>query len=162
MRTHGWKTYRHERGRQRGALGLAGVASLAAAILASGCGGRQRDDGRRAERRVERALDWLDVEGEARDRAREAALGLVREAAGLRDDGLRMSGELLAAWRRDTPDAAALRAAVDREIDGMRSRAHRALDDVLALHAALDSEQRAEVADRLTWHERGHRHWSRW
>ena len=89
-------------------------------------------------------------------------MGLAREATALRDDGRRFGSELLREWRRDTPDTDALRAAVDREIDALRSRVHRALDDVLALHASLDPEQRAELADRLAADGRGHRHRSRW
>ena len=168
MRGHGWTESRHGRRHRwrRNAIGAAGLASLAAAVFASGCHDRgerhDRSDGRRAERHVERALDWLDVEGEARERAHAAALALVQEAAGLRDDGARLARELVAEWRRDTPDAAALQASLDREVDALRRRAHRALGDVLALHAALDPEQRAEIADRLVRHEREHAHRSRW
>ena len=167
MRTHGWTGPRYGRRhhRRRGAFGAAGLASIAAAIFASGCHDRgeshDRGEERRAERRIEHALDWLDVEGEARERARDAALALAREAAGLRDDGTRLARELVAEWRRDTPDAAALQASVDREIDALRTRAHRALDDVLALHGALDPEQRAEVADLVSLREHDHRHRSR-
>ena len=80
----------------------------------------------------------------------------------MRDDGARLARDLLAEWRRDTPDAAALQASVDREVDALRARAHRALDDVLALHAALDPEQRAEISDLLTRLEPGRRHGGGW
>jgi hypothetical protein len=157
---------RHERRRHRAALGIAGVASIAAAILASGChdgrrGERERGEEGRTQARVERALDWLELEGEARERARAAGLRLAGEVDGLRRDGTQLAATLLAQWRSDVPDAAALHGAVDREIDGLRARAHRALDDVLELHAILDDEQRAEVGDLLASREdRRHRH--RW
>lgn len=168
MRHHHWASFRHQRRHRHAALGLAGMASLAAALLATGCrdehgrGDRERGADGRAEARVERALDWLDLEGDARERARTAALGLAREASALRDDGRRVGRELLAEWRRDTPDRDALRATVDRELDDLRDRAHRALDDVLALHAALDPEQRTELAERLGVDGRDHRHRGAW
>ncbi|MBY0277808.1 hypothetical protein K2Z84_20935, partial [Candidatus Binatia bacterium] len=77
-------------------------------------------------------------------------------------DGRRVGRELLAEWRREAPDRDALRATVDRELDALRDRAHRALDDVLALHAALDPEQRAELADRLAEDRHDHRRRGAW
>jgi hypothetical protein len=163
---HHWMGDRHERRRQRAAFGLASAASIVAAVLASGCHDSRRDErGRRDDRteaRVERALDWLDLEGEARERARTVGMRLAAEADGVRRDGTQLASEILAQWRSDTPDAATLRAAVDREVDGLRARAHRALDDVLELHAILDPEQRADVDELLAWREGGRRHRHRW
>ena len=166
MRAHHRFGCRHERRRHRAAMGLAGVASIAAAILASGChdgrrGERERGEDGWAQARVERALDWLDLDGDARERARTVGLRLADEATGLRRDGTQLAAALLAQWRSETPDAAALHGAVDREVDGLRARAHRALDDVLELHAILDAEQRTEVGELLaSREERRHRH--RW
>jgi hypothetical protein len=164
---HHWMGGRHERRRHRAAFGLASAASIMAAVLASGCHESRRDergrrDDRRAEARVERALDWLDLEGEERERARTVGLRLAAEADGLRRDGTQLASEVLAQWRSATPDAATLRAAVDREVDGLRARAHRALDDVLELHAILDPEQRADVDELLASREGDRRHRHRW
>lgn len=164
---HDWRSFRHRRRRHHAAMGLAGLASIAAAILASGChdarrGEHGRDDESRTEARVERALDWLDLEGEARDKARTVGMRLAEEASGLRRDGTQLAAALLAQWRSETPDAAALHATVDREVDGVRARAHRALDDVLELHAILDAEQRAEVGEMLASREDRHRRRHRW
>lgn len=166
MRTHHHFGCRHERRRHRAAISLASVASIAAAIIASGCHDGRRDERERGEdrtqARVERALDWLDLEGEARERARTIGLRLADEASGLRRDGTELAATLLAQWRSDAPDAAALHGTVDREIDALRARAHRAIDDVLELHGILDPEQREEVGDVLASREGAHRHRSRW
>jgi hypothetical protein len=151
---------------QRTAFGLAGLVTLAAAIVASGCHDRHRGGWRAehgsASRRIDRALDWLDVEGEARERARVAALRLAGEAEGMRADAIRLADEALAQWGRTAPDAGALHRVLDEQLDALRTRAHRVVDDALELHATLDEEQRAEVADALGSRpgaRHGHRRW---
>lgn len=146
----------------RGAFGLAGLATIVAALGAAGCHGGDhrghwRGEHRSASRQVDRALDWLDVEGEARERARVAALRLAGEADGMRADATRLADEALAQWSRAEPDATALHRVLDEQLEALRARAHRVVDDALELHATLDAEQRAEVGDALASHDRGRR-----
>lgn len=141
--------------------GFAGLATFLAALGAAGCQhehrGPWRDEHRSATRQVDRTLDWLDLEGEARERARVAALRLASEADGMRADAKRLAAEALAQWNRSDPDAAALHRSLDEQLDALRARAHRVIDDALELHATLDAEQRAEVGDAVAWHDRGWR-----
>jgi len=160
------REWRRTRARRR-AFGFAGLATLIAALGAAGCGGERRghwrDEHRSATRQVDRALDWLDLEGAARERARVAAVRLAGEADGMRADATRLADEALAQWQRDQPDAAALHRVLDEQLEALRARAHRVVDDALELHATLDAEQRAEVGDALAWHEDGRRrHHHRW
>lgn len=159
----GW---RRAHGRHR-AFGFAGLATIVAALGAAGCHGGDhrghwRGEHRSASRQVDRALDWLDVEGQARERARVAALRLAGEADGMRADATRLADEALAQWNRSEPDAAALHRVLDEQLEALRARAHRVVDDALELHATLDAEQRAEVGDALASHDRGRRRHHRW
>jgi hypothetical protein len=150
---------------RRAIFGL-GLASLAAALWTTGCDDHRRharhhDERRWTSARIERALDWLEVEGEARERARALALRLLDEATAMRADGALIADELLAQWSNTSPDATRLHEVLDRQVDALRTRAHRVVDDALALHATLDAEQRAEVADKIAGRGRGYRrhHW---
>lgn len=162
MHGEGFHWRRRERRRQRAAYGIAGLATIVAMIASAGCHDRQRhgrwgDDQRSADARIDRALDWLDVEGDARERARTIAQRLVEQATALQADGTQLAGELLTQWSREQPEAARLHEVLDRQVDDLRARAHQVVDDVLALHATLDAEQRAEVAD-VAERMRGGRH----
>jgi hypothetical protein len=143
-----------------------GLASLAAALWTTGCDDQRRharhhDERRWTSTRIERALDWLEVEGDARAKARAIAMRLIDEGIAMRADGTLIADELLAQWSAAQPDATKLHEVLDRQVDALRTRAHRAIDDAIALHDTLDAEQRAEVADVIASRGRGwHRH--RW
>ena len=137
-------------GRKSGARGVV-LALLPAAVLLAGChreygawggGGAGRVDAAR----VDRALDHLDVTDDRRDEVRVLALRLANELAAMRVEGMRVADEALAQWNATSPDAPALHAVLDRQLDEFRVRAHRVVDDALALHAQLDAGQREQVA----------------
>jgi len=65
-------------------------------------------------------------------------------------DSRRQTHQLLVAeWNSDTPDAKAVHAAIDAQIDAIRAMAHQAADQALEIHAVLTPEQRAQVAHRF-------------
>jgi Spy/CpxP family protein refolding chaperone len=96
--------------------------------------------------RVDDALDDLEATPEQRARIHAVKDRLVTAAQEARAKGGDHRAELLAAWRSERPDAAALHALVDQHLDAMRAVAHQAVDGAVEVHATLTPEQREKLA----------------
>ncbi len=132
-------------------------ALVAAGLLVAGCRGRcgHRDPERvrkHVTRKVSRALGRLDASEEqrtlvlqAKDRLFDAGVALRLKAKGSRL-------ELLKQWEADSPDGPAVHALVDARLEEARAFAHKVVDEVLQIHAALTPEQRAQVSERVREH----------
>jgi Spy/CpxP family protein refolding chaperone len=101
---------------------------------------------RHAFERVDWALDRANASEEQRSRARAIVGKALTDLEPWPAATRRLRAELEAAWRTDTPDRDALHRRVDEEIESLRALGHALMDDGLALHDVLTSEQRAALA----------------
>lgn len=133
------------------------------ALAACGAAWRHGDRGHRgwsqrhAYAALGRALDRVEATEEQRTKARQILGRTLTELEPWRDAGRRLQDELHAAWTAEQPEAAALHARVDAEIEALRALAHGVLDDGIALHDVLTSEQRARLARHHRWRGRSAR-----
>jgi Spy/CpxP family protein refolding chaperone len=139
------------------AVGL--VLVLGAVALAGfGCGhhGHPRDPAQVAKfvnARVDDLLDDVDATPDQRTRIHAIAERMLAEGQTLRADHAKVHDTLLASWRAETPDKAALHALVDARIDALRTAAHDAVDAGLEAHDVLTPAQREKLAKKAErWH----------
>jgi protein CpxP len=99
--------------------------------------------------RVDGALDDVDATPEQRARVHAVKDRLLASGQALRAERGADHAELLAAWRAQSPDAAALHARVDARLDALRAFAHQAVDGALEVHATLTPEQREAFAAKV-------------
>jgi len=103
--------------------------------------------------RVEDALDDLDATPDQRARILAVKDRLLEAAKGLHGDRAGTHDALLAAWKAETPDRAALDALVDRRAGEMTAFAHQLVDAGVEVHAILTPEQREKLARKVErWH----------
>jgi Spy/CpxP family protein refolding chaperone len=57
--------------------------------------------------------------------------------------------QIVEQWKSSNPDAKAIHAAIDAQIEKTRALAHQAADEALAVHAILTPEQREQIAGRM-------------
>ncbi|MCI0569191.1 MAG: Spy/CpxP family protein refolding chaperone [Myxococcaceae bacterium] len=132
------------------ALGLSATAFLLLTGFAwARWGGEERHPERVYQMITWKVDDWLDGLG-ATDAQRGTVNAvkddLFREGMKLRDDQKATREAFLAQWSSADPDAARLHGLVDERVDAFRAFAHKAVDGLLRVHAALTPEQRAQAA----------------
>ena len=143
---------------------LGGLLALGACAATRRYGER---DGEHWSRRhafslLDRALDRVDATEEQRRKAHEILGRTLTELEPWEDAGRRLHDEIHAAWDADAPDAAALRARVDEQIEALRTLAHGLIDDGVALHDVLTPEQRRRLARHAGRRHRHHPFADRW
>jgi protein CpxP len=103
--------------------------------------------------RVEDTLDDLDATPEQRTRILAVKDRLLEAAKGLHGNHAATHETLLAAWRAETPDAAALHALVDGRAAELKAFAHEVVDGLVEVHAILTPEQREKLTRKAErWH----------
>ena len=136
----------------RGKTPLFGAA--AAALLLAACGGAHDvgdspsallEKQKQVDRRLDRVLDRLNATPDQRTRIQKLKDNLVQKALPLRRAHRKLEKQLRAEWTGPSPDRRAIHAAVDREVDRLRTLAHLAADRAVDLHAILTAEQRADL-----------------
>ncbi len=137
---------------------LALVAALAAGFLVltgfhGGCGHRHPRDPAEVNAMVTEHLDHALDDLAATPAQRQQILAikdrLLATFTALRAEHQATHAQLLAQWKADQPDAAALHALVDARIDALRAAAHQAVDAGIEVHGILTPEQRAKVTAKL-------------
>lgn len=136
--------------------------ALAVALVGGGAGcmhGRlgPSDGAEVAAKRVDRALDHLDVTDAQRAQIEPVALEMAAELLALRPGVERLRTIAMAQWNAETPDVAAVHQQVDAELDTLRQTLHRLVDQAATVHGALTPEQREEIASAAAHHRRWHR-----
>jgi hypothetical protein len=94
---------------------------------------------------VERALDTVDASDVQRARARTILSKALTDLEPWPHAMDRLRADLAAAWRSEAPDRDELHRRVDHEIEALRMLGHALVDDGLALHGVLTSEQRRRL-----------------
>ena len=97
-------------------------------------------------------LDDLDVDQPQRDQINAIKDRLWGEWRAMHDKSKAHKQELLAMWRSDNPDKAAVRAHADEHHAQMRAFGDKVADAVLEIHGILTPAQRAKAADMLEKH----------
>jgi hypothetical protein len=132
------------------------LSVIGAALMLAACDfaveRRQERSRRHAFDHVDRVLDRVEATDVQRLRARAILSRTMTDLEPWPATGRRLREDLTAAWRTDAPDRAMLHRRVDAEIEAMRGLGHALVDDALALHGVLRSEQReALVRDARAW-----------
>jgi hypothetical protein len=107
----------------------------------------------RALAHVDQALDGVGASDAQKARARAIVGRTLTEIEPWRPAVGRLRTELVAAWRTDAPDRAALHRRVDEEADALRALGHALVEDGLELHGVLTSAQRDALV-RHVGHDR--------
>ena len=123
---------------------IGGALLLVAACDRGRLHGRQLKEGR-AFAHVERALDEVDASDEQKARVRTILSKALTDLEPWPSTMDRLRTDLTAAWRTDTPDREALHQRIEHEIESLRALSHALVDDGLALHGVLTSEQRRNL-----------------
>ncbi len=97
---------------------------------------------------VEDTLDDLNATPEQRTQILAIKDRLLADAQRLHGSHASTHGELLAQWKSDSPDAAALHALVDRRAAEMKALADEAVDAAIQVHGILTPEQRAQLTKK--------------
>jgi len=137
----------------------AGLAlfGLTAAAVFGGCrrhGGGHDPAAVRAHIRdhIDDVLDEIDATDAQRGAIDKIGARVFADLSSLHDGpSAQGAGELhdalIAEWRSDAPDADRVKALIDAKLEQIREVAHKTTDNVLAVHAVLEPEQRRQVAD---------------
>ena len=137
------------------AVCVVGVSSVLA-----GCRHRHRHDPEKVKKMatwfVEDALDDLDATDEQRQAIHASKDRILAEGLALKAEGKKAQMEVYVEWQKAEPDVERVHALIDERIDAFRVVAHKAADEVLATHALLTPEQRAEVSERIREHMEDH------
>jgi len=105
---------------------------------------------------VDDALDDLDATDAQRQAIHASKDRLLAEGLALKTDGKKSHMEVYREWQKDEPDVQRVHALIDERVEAFRIVAHKAADEVLAAHALLTAEQRAEVSERIQEHLEDH------
>ena len=126
------------------------IAIIGAVLLLIAACDRSRLQGKhvtegRAFAHVEHALDEVDASDEQTARVRTILSKALTDLEPWPATMDRLRTDLTTAWRSDTPDREALHQRVEHEIESLRALSHALIDDGLALHGVLTSEQRRDL-----------------
>jgi Spy/CpxP family protein refolding chaperone len=151
--------HRHHRSTRFLYLGALGVGLAA---VTSGCfhgrhWGHDEGDPEAVSKRVDRAMDRLDVTDAQREQIEPIALQMASELVDLRQRTQRLRRAAMVQWKASTPDAALLHQQVDQDIEAVRQSMHRLVDQAVTVHNTLTQEQREEVASAAERFERWRR-----
>ena len=103
--------------------------------------------------RVDDLLDDVDATPDQRTKIHAIADRMLAEGQALHADHAKVHDTVLAQWRAETPDKAALHALVDARMDALRKAAHDAVDAGIEAHDALTPAQREKLAKKADrWH----------
>jgi Spy/CpxP family protein refolding chaperone len=103
---------------------------------------------------VEDALDDLKATPDQRTAILAVKDRMLASAQAVHADQKATHDAFLAAWKSDTPDAAALHALVDQRVEAMRTLAHQAVDAGVEVHGILTPDQRAQLTTKIErWHK---------
>ena len=135
-----------------GVLGLVGIVGFR-------CGGQchARDPARiqaMVNEHVDDTLDDLNATPDQRTQVHAVVDRLLAGARKLHEADPATHEELIAQWKSDRPDAARVRALVDRRMQEFRSFADEAIDAAVQVHGILTPEQRAKLAKKMERHSR--------
>jgi Spy/CpxP family protein refolding chaperone len=127
---------------------------IAGVVLVVAAGGAACDRGRLHGRHLkhghafahaEHALDEVDATDEQRARVRTILSKALTDLEPWPPSMERLRADLATAWRSDTPDREGLHRRVEHEIESLRALSHALVDDGLALHGVLTSDQRRRL-----------------
>jgi Spy/CpxP family protein refolding chaperone len=143
--------------------GVFATAMLVAGVsVAAGPGFFGKDEAR-AQRFVsfivEDTLDELDATPDQREDVQAIKDRLMKKALAMKGQREGVKREVRGILESDKPDGDRLHAIIDEQSRQMTAFGHEVADAALELHAVLDDEQRAELADLMARHEgkrRGH------
>jgi Spy/CpxP family protein refolding chaperone len=132
----------------------------AVALAGFGCGhhggGHSRDPAQVAKfvnARIDDLLDDVDATPDQRTKIHAIADRMLAEGQALHGDHAKVHDTVLAQWRAETPDKAALHALVDERMDALRKAAHDAVDAGVEAHDVLTPAQREKLAKKAErWH----------
>lgn len=132
----------------------AGVVTLTA-FRHGGFGPGGRDPAKVAafvKAHVDDTLDDVNATPDQRQQIQALVSGILDQATALHQSHAGAHQQLLAAWKADQPDAAALHALVDQQVDQLRALAHAAVDAGVKAHGILTPDQRAKITAKLERH----------
>lgn len=101
------------------------------------------------DRKLERALDWLDATDVQRAAVAKVKDRLVPQFQALRSQRGDLRAFALSQLTSDKPDAAAIHAEIDARFEAMRALALETADGLIEVHGILTPEQRDRIAEKV-------------
>ncbi len=139
------------------------VVGLATGLLVVSCARRGLHDRMTPERlrtvvewKVDDVLDDVDADDAQRQAVMAEVNGMLADVERLHDDKQGHHDIIFAEASKDTPDAERLHGLIDEKTKKMNAFAHRALDRLLAVHAILTPDQRAELLEQAEEYHADH------
>lgn len=96
--------------------------------------------------RVDDVLDDIHATDEQRQLVNSSKDRLFETAKRNHADKQADALAMIAEWESDQPDVAAIKALIDKKLEQHRAFAYQAVDEAIAIHGALNPDQRNELA----------------